>query len=85
MLAKLQQIFKAKDIRNNILFVLALLIVFRIAAHIPVPGINVMDLREVFAGNEAYAYYDNIDGGEHFSLSYSITLTVPWSASTSTL
>ncbi|MBT4209301.1 MAG: preprotein translocase subunit SecY [Candidatus Komeilibacteria bacterium] len=70
MLAKLQQIFKAKDIRNNILFVLALLIVFRIAAHIPVPGINVMDLREVFAGNEALGMLNMFSGGamQNFSI-----------------
>ena len=70
MLAKLQQIYKAKDIRNNILFVLALLIVFRIAAHIPVPGINVVDLREYFASNQVLGMLNLFSGGamQNFSI-----------------
>jgi len=70
MLAKLQQIFKAKDIRNNILFVLTLLIIFRIAAHIPVPGVNVMDLQEYFAGNQALGLLNLFSGGamQNFSI-----------------
>lgn len=70
MLAKLQQIFKAKDIRNNILFVLGLLIVFRIAAHIPVPGINVVDLQEYFAGNQVLGLLNLFSGGamQNFSV-----------------
>ncbi|OGY94198.1 MAG: preprotein translocase subunit SecY [Candidatus Komeilibacteria bacterium RIFOXYC1_FULL_37_11] len=70
MLAKLQQIFKAKDIRNNILFVLALLIVFRIAAHIPVPGVNVMDLQAYFSGNQVLGLLDLFSGGamQNFSI-----------------
>jgi preprotein translocase subunit SecY len=70
MLAKLQQIYKAKDIRNNILFVLALLIVFRIAAHIPVPGVNVIDLQEYFAGNQVLGMLNLFSGGamQNFSI-----------------
>ena len=40
MLHKLVQIWKAKDLRKNILFVLGMLVVFRLAAHIPVPGVD---------------------------------------------
>ena len=36
MMDKIIQIWKAKDLRNNILFVLAMLVIFRFAAHIPV-------------------------------------------------
>ncbi|MCD4760402.1 preprotein translocase subunit SecY [bacterium] len=70
MLAKLQQIWKAKDVRNSILYVLALLIVFRIAAHIPVPGINVMDLRQLFEGNQALGMLNLFSGGamQNFSV-----------------
>lgn len=70
MLAKLQQIYKAKDVRNNILFVLALLIIFRIAAHIPVPGINVIDLQQYFASNQVLGLLDLFSGGamQNFSI-----------------
>lgn len=63
MLAKLQQIWKAKDVRNSILYVLALLIVFRIAAHIPVPGVDVVGLKEYFEGNQALGLLDLFSGG----------------------
>jgi preprotein translocase subunit SecY len=70
MLAKLQQIYKAKDIRNNILFVLALLIVFRIAAHIPVPGVNPGDLQAYFEGNQVLGMLNLFSGGamQNFSI-----------------
>lgn len=40
MFEKLIQIWKAHDLRNSILFVLAMLVVFRLAAHIPIPGLT---------------------------------------------
>ena len=70
MLAKLQQIYKAKDIRNNILYVLALLIVFRIAAHIPVPGVNPGDLQAYFESNQVLGMLNLFSGGamQNFSI-----------------
>jgi len=70
MLAKLQQIWKAKDLRKNIAYVLALLVVTRIAAHIPVPGINVVDLKQYFEGNQVLGMLDLFSGGamQNFSV-----------------
>ena len=70
MLAKLQQIWKAKDIRNSILYVLALLVVFRIAAHIPIPGINVIELRQYFESNQVLGMLNLFSGGamQNFSI-----------------
>jgi len=70
MLAKLKQIYKAKDLRNNILYVLALLVVFRIAAHIPVPGVDVIDLQSYFASNQVLGLLDLFSGGamQNFSV-----------------
>lgn len=70
MLRKLQQIWKAKDIRGSILYVLALLVVFRIAAHIPIPGIDVNSLREFFASNQALGLLNMFSGGamQNFSI-----------------
>lgn len=45
---KILQIWKAKDLRDSILFVLAMLVIFRLVAHIPVPGVNVEALKEFF-------------------------------------
>ncbi len=70
MLAKLQQIWKAKDIRNKILYVLLLLVIFRVAAHIPVPGINVGDLRSYFENNQVLGLLNLFSGGamQNFSI-----------------
>jgi len=70
MLAKLQQIWKAKDIRDKIIYVLLLLVVFRIAAHIPVPGINVVDLRSYFENNQVLGLLNLFSGGamQNFSI-----------------
>ena len=45
-LEKIIQVFKIKDLRKKILFVLMILVVFRIAANIPVPGVDAERLRQ---------------------------------------
>ncbi|MDP1709663.1 MAG: preprotein translocase subunit SecY [Candidatus Komeilibacteria bacterium] len=67
---KLKQIWQSRDIRNNILFVLALLIIFRLAAHIPVPGVNVSGLQAFFNSNQILGLLNIFTGGglENFSI-----------------
>lgn len=67
---KLVQIFKIRDLRKSILFVLAMLVVFRIAAHIPVPGVNIANLKEFFASNQILGLINIFSGGgmENFSV-----------------
>ncbi len=70
MLKKLVQIWKIPDLRKNILFILAMLGVFRLAAHIPVPGINVENLKKFFESNEILGLLNIFSGGsmENFSV-----------------
>ena len=71
MLSKLRQIWKVKDVRNSIMYVLALLIVFRIAAHIPIPGINAQDVKSIFeGGDDAMGLLNMFSGGamQNFSV-----------------
>ncbi|MCK5061037.1 preprotein translocase subunit SecY [Candidatus Parcubacteria bacterium] len=67
---KLIQIWKAKDLRKNILFVLAMLVIFRIAAHIPVPGVDVVALKDFFSGNQILGLLNIFSGGsmQNFSI-----------------
>ncbi len=67
---KLKKIWASRDIRNNILFVLALLIIFRLAAHVPVPGINVSGLQAFFNSNQILGLLNIFTGGglENFSI-----------------
>ena len=67
---KLKLLVRDKQLRKNILFVLGLLIVFRIAAHVPVPGINTQDLADFFSSNQLLGLLNVFSGGglENFSV-----------------
>jgi len=60
---KIRQIWKVRDLRNNILFVLGLLLVFRLAAHIPVPGVDTQALKQLFSSNQLLGFMDLFSGG----------------------
>ncbi|MFA5023627.1 MAG: preprotein translocase subunit SecY [Patescibacteria group bacterium] len=70
MFDKLLQIWKARDLRNNILFVLLMLVIFRLAAHIPIPGVNAVALKNLFASNQILGLMNLFSGGgmENFSI-----------------
>ncbi len=70
MWEKIQQIWKIKDIRNKLLFVLAMLVVYRLVAHIPIPGVNVENLRTYLAGNQILGLLNIFSGGtlQNFSI-----------------
>lgn len=70
MLAKLKQLLKAKDVRNSILFVLGLLVIYRIAAHVPIPGIDVIALKDYLQNNQLLGLLSVFSGGslQNFSV-----------------
>ncbi len=63
MIKALGNVFKVEELRNRVLFVLAIMVVYRIGAHIPVPGVNVAAIQEfLFAGaGEAGGVFDFLD------------------------
>ncbi len=63
MFNKISQIFKVKDLRNKVFFILAILVVFRIAANIPVPGIDVAQLQKFFENNQLLGFLNMFSGG----------------------
>jgi len=62
-LNKVFLLFKIKELRNKILFVLALLVVFRLAANIPVPGVDITQLKAFFEGNQLFGLINIFTGG----------------------
>lgn len=61
-----RNIFKIEELRNRLLFTLALLVVVRIGAHITLPGIDVSALAEASknqADNTLFGLYDLFVGG----------------------
>ena len=55
--------FRTPDLRNRILFVIALLVIFRLLAHIPVPGVDRSALGNLFQGNPLVPFFDLFSGG----------------------
>ena len=54
MWERLRSMWTIPDLRNKILFTLGMLLVFRLVAHVPVPGINPADLRSALGNNPTY-------------------------------
>ncbi len=61
----LKHLWAAEDLRNRILITAFLLVIYRIAAHIPVPGVNLAALRALFANQNStvLGFLDLLSGG----------------------
>lgn len=66
---KIVIIFKTKELRNKIFFILALLVVFRVAAAIPVPGVDPQQLAAFFSNNQLFGLLNIFTGGTLDNLS----------------
>jgi preprotein translocase subunit SecY len=62
-LKKLFLVWKIKDLRNSILTVLGILLMFRLASHIPIPGVNLEALRALFSSNQYLGLLNVFSGG----------------------
>src|SRR5438067_13290575 len=64
-LEAIRNMFRIEDLRNRVMFTLALLAVYRVGAHIPTPGINVAELERIFnsAAGSALGLFDLFSGG----------------------
>ncbi|MDP2967106.1 MAG: preprotein translocase subunit SecY [bacterium] len=60
---KIIQIFKTPDLRNKILFILGIFVVFRLMANIPMPGISAEKMREFFEANQIFGLLNLFTGG----------------------
>src|SRR6266704_3096858 len=60
-----KNMFRIEDLRNRVLFTLALLGVYRIGAHIPTPGINAAVLEQMFqqSAGSVLGIFDLFSGG----------------------
>ena len=70
MLGALVSAFKIPDLRRKLLFTAALLVVFRFVSHVPIPGVNVENLRRVFETNNLVGMLDAFFGttGYHMNI-----------------
>ena len=68
-LKKFFLIWKVKELRNSILVVLGLLLLFRFTSHIPIPGVDVEALRRLFASNQYLGLLNMFSGGTYQNFS----------------
>ena len=59
----LERIWKTAEVRKSILFVLAMVVLFRLTTHVPIPGIDASALSKLFQGNQFFGLLDIFSGG----------------------
>jgi len=64
MLETLKNAWKIPDLRRKLLITVALLLVYRIGSHIPVPGLNAAEFQKlVTQGGQLFGFFDIVSGG----------------------
>lgn len=63
MLSAFRQIVSVPELRSKILFILGVLVVYRFAANIPMPGVDVRLLQNLFAENDILSLLNVFSGG----------------------
>jgi len=81
-LEKIFLLFKIKELRNKILFVLGLLVVFRIISNVPVPGVDLGKLKGFFENNQLFGMINIFTGGAMSNFSIAMLGLGPYITST---
>lgn len=63
LINKINSIFRDRAIRKRIIFVLVALVIFRLFAAIPIPGIDATKLQQFFSGNQFFGLLNIFSGG----------------------
>ena len=63
MLEALRNAFRLRDVRRRLLLTLGILVVFRLASHVPVPNVDSAALKQVFEQNQLLGLFDLFSGG----------------------
>lgn len=78
MMHALRQIWAVPELREKILFILAMLVIYRFAANIPLPGVDVLALRELFEGNQLLGLLNLFSGGGLSNISVVLLGVAPY-------
>lgn len=63
MLSALSNILKITELRQKVVFTLAMFLVFRAGTHIPVPGVNAAVIEQLFTSGNLFGLLDLFSGG----------------------
>lgn len=69
MIGRLLRAFKFKDMRRKLLILGGILVVFRILANVPIPGVNAQALAQFFSSNQFFGFLNIFSGGALSNLS----------------
>ncbi len=69
MIQAVRNAFKLPDLRRKLLVTFLILVVFRLAAHVPVPNVDPVALKQVFEANRLLGLLDMFSGGAMSSFS----------------
>jgi len=64
------KIFKLPDLRKKIIFTLFIIAIFRLLAHIPVPGVDTSSIKAYLEKSVIFGFFDLFSGGgfQNFSI-----------------
>ncbi len=70
MIERVRKIFLIPDLRNKVLVSVLLLLLVRVLAHVPLPGVDLGDLKTFFEQNQFFGLLNMFSGGtmENFSI-----------------
>jgi preprotein translocase subunit SecY len=66
------------DLRRRLLFTFGILVIFRFIAHVPVPGVNLVELQRLFQSNQLLGMLDIFSGGAMRNLSVAAMGVYPY-------
>ncbi len=78
LLQALIDAFQQPDIRRTLLFTIALLVIFRFVAHVPIPGVNPGLLEQAFEDNAILGFLNLFSGGALRNLSIAALGVYPY-------
>ncbi len=78
MMSALRKIWGVSELREKILFILGVLVVYRFAANIPLPGVDVLALRSIFEGNQLLGLLNIFSGGGLSNISIVLLGVAPY-------
>ncbi|MBI4289242.1 MAG: preprotein translocase subunit SecY [Chloroflexi bacterium] len=70
--------FRLPDLRGRILFTLGMLVAFRFIAHVPLPGVDLAAMRDLFDKNQLLGMLDLFSGGAMRNLSVAAMGVYPY-------
>lgn len=63
MLESLKSALKVSELRTKLLYTLGMIFIFRLGAHIPIPGVNADKFAELVNSGVIFGFFDVISGG----------------------